>query len=130
MKTNNAILELQPYWTGTTWAFDDHRVGLIEEPFVLGADQMITEVLKAKRANMDSVKQGFRMQFSSNRFPQSDITIQFVREEAGGAWYTVCDSTHESMQLLVDSKFQGWLCPAMYHYFASAPAHIYMRAEV
>ena len=130
MKTNNAILELQPYWTGTTWAFDDQRVGLIEEPFVLGADHMITEVLQAKEADMDSVKKGFRMQFSSNRFPQSDIAIQFVREEAGGAWYSVCDSPHEAMQSLVDNQFQGWLCPAMYHYFASAPEHIYMRVEV
>ena len=91
---------------------------------------MITEVLQAKEADMDSVKKGFRMQFSSNRFPQSDIAIQFVREEAGGAWYSVCDSPHEAMQSLVDNQFQGWLCPAMYHYFASAPEHIYMRAEV
>lgn len=128
-RTNNAMLELQPYWTGATWAFDDARVGLVEEPFVLGADQMITAVLQAKNTNFDAVKDGFRMQFSATRFPQCDIVIRFEREESGGAWYSVSESPHPAMNPLVSRGFEGWLCPAMHHYFQSPPEHIYMRAQ-
>lgn len=130
MKTNNAMQEISPYWTGATWAFDDARVGLVAEPFVLGADQMITEVLLAKGADMNVVNRGFRLQFSANPFPETDITIRFDREEAGGAWYTVSSSPHQGLSPLIERRFKGWLCPAMYHYFASAPQNIHMRAVV
>lgn len=130
MKTTNAMQEIYPYWTGATWAFDDDRVGLVAEPFVLGADMMITEVLHAKGANMSQVNQGFRLQFSANPFPQTDITIRFDREDSGGAWYTVTDSPHQGLSHLIEAGFKGWLCPAMYHYFSSAPESIHMRAVV
>ena len=37
----NAIMVISPYWDNGTWVFDDDRAGLVREPFVSGAPEMI-----------------------------------------------------------------------------------------
>ncbi len=39
-------------------------------------------------------------------------------QESGGTWYY---SDHY--------KMEGWLCPALFKYFPTAPREIYVRAE-
>jgi hypothetical protein len=41
----NAINVIAPYRHHGMWVFDDPRVGLIQEPFVAGADTMIDRVV-------------------------------------------------------------------------------------
>ena len=125
-RTANAIQELHPYWTGHTWAFDDMRVGLVEEPFVLGADKMISLVVQARRQDLTNAESGFRMLFSSNPIPGFDIEIKHVRDESGGAWYEIASSPHKLIEKQIGMP--GWLCPAMFHYFTNPPQRIYMRA--
>ena len=40
----NAINVIAPYSHLGMWVFDDKRVGLVEEPFVGGADTMIDRI--------------------------------------------------------------------------------------
>lgn len=114
-KHNNAMQEIYPYWNEHTWVFDDEAVGLLAEPFVLGIDQIITNALK-RLGILEEAKKGFRMTFAEQAFPGFESELTFDHLEAGGAFYTEVN-THE----------KGWLCPAMFLYFSSAPQYIFAR---
>ena len=45
----NAINVIKPYKHHGMWVFDDPRVGLVQEPFVAGADTMIDRVVATSR---------------------------------------------------------------------------------
>jgi hypothetical protein len=110
----NSILVIAPYkWEGM-WVFDDPRVGLQREPFVSGADVMIDKLV----ANLADAEKGFRLVFSGAPFPGYTTMLQWRREEYGGNWYY-------SPQF----DLEGWLCPALFHYFPEAPGEIYVKAE-
>jgi hypothetical protein len=61
----NAINVIAPYKHHGMWVFDDPRVGLVQEPFVSGADTMIDRVV----AEIPNAEQGFTLIFSSGSFP-------------------------------------------------------------
>jgi hypothetical protein len=51
------------------WVFDDARVGLVQEPFVSGADTWIDRVV----ADIPDAENGFTLIFSSSPFPVTSI---------------------------------------------------------
>lgn len=112
----NAINIIYPYKHASMWVFDDERAGLDREPFVEGADTMIDRVLARK--GLENPEKGFRLVFSSCEFPRYDFRFDWVREGEGGNWYKSGDF-----------QMEGWLCPALFKYFAKAPKHIYARFE-
>lgn len=115
MPNDNAIMLIEPYRTpGGSWVFDDPATGLVKEPFVSGADTMMT-LLTQGIADADH---GFRLLFSRTPFPGYQVKLDWRREEIGGHWYF-------SAQL----GLEGWLCPAMFKYFTTAPRVIYAKAE-
>jgi hypothetical protein len=110
----NSIFVIAPYrWEGM-WVFDDPRVGLHREPFVSGADTMIDLLV----ADLPGAERGFRLLFSAAPFPGCTTKLEWRREEFGGNWYY-------SPQF----GMEGWLCPALFKYFAEAPAQIFVKAE-
>jgi hypothetical protein len=110
----NAINVIKPYrWEGM-WVFDDPRVGLDKEPFVSGADDMIDLLA----ADIPNAAGGFRLLFSVTPFPGYRYRLDWRREEYGGNWYFSPDFQRE-----------GWLCPALFRYFDTAPERIFVRAE-
>ena len=116
----NSMLRIAPYWNDGTWAFDDATYGLVAEPFVCGAEKMIDHVVV--RAGIDlreARRRGIRLTFSARAFPGAHAVADRVRPEAGGTWYR-----------FGAPPMEGWLCPAMFHYFAEAPEEIYIRAEL
>ena len=110
----NSISLIVPYLYEGIWVFDDPRVGLNKEPFVSGADTMI-ELLVAEIPNADK---GFRLLFSASPFPGFTSKLQWRREEYGGNWY-----------FSPDFNMEGWLCPALFKYFETAPREIYVKAQ-
>lgn len=110
----NSLLLISPYKISDTWVFDDPAVGLRQEPFVSGADH-IMDLLSEKIPNAAS---GFKLVFSSQPFP--GYQARFVRggAEHGGTWYS-----------WPDRKVEGWLCPALFHYFKEAPPEMYVQAS-
>jgi hypothetical protein len=113
---NNQIIVIVPYWhaESATWVFDDPRTGLEQEPFVSGVPEMIDYLVK----DIPNARDGFRMLFSLSPFPGYQKRVTWLREEFGGNWYS-CD----------DPPMEGWLCPALFHYFDKAPAELYVKAE-
>ena len=107
----NAINVIAPYKHHGMWVFDDPRVGLVQEPFVSGADTMIDRVT----ADIPDVASGFVLVFSAAEFPGHHFVLEWRREEGGG-------NVYYSQQLAIE----GWLCPALLRYFERPPARIYV----
>lgn len=112
----NAIVAIYPYKDSGLWVFDDERVGLDKEPFITGADTLIDRALEAN--GIPDGENGFRLLFSAGQFPGYDFKFAWVREGDGGNWY------HSE-----DFQLEGWLCPALFKYFESAPKEIFAKFE-
>jgi hypothetical protein len=110
----NSIMVIAPYRLHGTWVFDDPAVGLRQEPFVSGIPEMIDEIVK----DIPDAEKGFRLTFSGTPFPGYQRKVTWVRGEFGGNVYRWDDPAME-----------GWLCPALFQYFADAPKELYIRAD-
>jgi hypothetical protein len=110
----NALFVIFPYRCQEQWVFDDESRGLLREPFVAGIDTMIDKLV----ADIPDAGSGFKALFSAAPFPGYSVKLEWRREEMGGHWYF---SPQYAME--------GWLCPALFKYFAQPPPEIYVRAE-
>jgi hypothetical protein len=110
----NAINVIAPYKHLGMWVFDDPRVGLVQEPFVSGADTMIDRVV----VDIPNAEKGFTLVFSQAPFPGSQLRLEWRRGESSGNWYY-------SSEL----DMEGWLCPALFRYFTEAPPNIYVQVR-
>jgi hypothetical protein len=110
----NAIMAIAPYWWQGTWVFDDPGRGLTREPFVSGIPEMIDRLV----TDIPDARKGFRLLFSASPFPGYQQEFDWARSDYGGNWYR-CQ----------DPPMEGWLCPALFKYFAEAPKKLYARAE-
>jgi hypothetical protein len=110
----NEINVIAPYKHQGMWVFDDSRVGLVQEPFVAGADTWIDRVV----ADLPDADRGFTLVFSSSAFPGHQYRLDWRRSESGGNWYY-------SPAL----DMEGWLCPALFRYFSEAPKQLYVQVR-
>lgn len=110
----NAIMTIAPYRHNGTWVFDDLSAGLVQEPFIAGVPEMI-DILVEDIPNADN---GFRLVFSANAFPDHQQKLEWKREESGGNYYSIDEPPME-----------GWICPAMFKYFAKGPKNLFVKAE-
>lgn len=108
----NELTVVHPYKHEGFWVFDDDRVGLVQEPFVSGADTMIDRFVEA----IPGAEKGFSLIFSANPFPGRDAELEWLREDCGGNWYHCRELDME-----------GWLCPALFRYFEDAPKKLYAQ---
>jgi hypothetical protein len=110
----NFIQIIAPYRHAGTWVFDDARVGLDREPFVSGIPEMIDTLVAA----IPHAAGGFRLLFSAAPFPGFEVELVRTQSESGGTWYR-----------WPGKQTEGWLCPALFKYFAEAPEKLYVLAE-
>ena len=110
----NEIIVIRPYMALGIWVFDDPRVGLVQEPFVSGADTMIDRFV----ASIPNAEKGFNLIFARFPFPGHQLRLEWRRTEGTGNWY-----------YSPDLDMEGWLCPALLRYFAQAPKQIYVQAK-
>ncbi len=111
----NFLFLIVPYRYGETWVFDHSEFDLVREPFVFGVPEMIDALVE----NIPNATTGFRLLFSAQPFPGYQVKLDWLREEYQGNWY-----------LWQGKGLEGWLCPAMYHFFQEAPTQLYCRAEL
>ena len=111
----NAINVIRPYRAEGMWVFDDAAVGLVQEPFVSGADVIIDQLV----ASIPDATSGFNLVFSAEPFPGFQIRFEWRRAEMGGNWY-----------FSPDLDAEGWLCPALFRYFDGAPPEIYIQIRL
>jgi hypothetical protein len=108
----NAITAIHPYKDEGLWVFDDAHVGLVREPFVSGADEIIERMVQ----DIPDAARGFTLLFSAGPFPGHQAILERRQEHLGGNWYHSCEL-----------GIEGWLCPALFRYFESAPERIYAQ---
>lgn len=109
----NQIMQIYPYRHRGQWVFDDPARDLLREPFIAGADAIIDAIV-AEHAIVNA-DDGFTLTFSASPFPGFHAKLTRIREEMGGNVYAY-------------KGMEGWLCPAMFKFFATAPNHIYASA--
>ncbi len=116
----NQIMLINAYVHGGQWVFDDSDKGLNKEPFVCGADDVIDRLCSRAGLPIPPRKEGNKapLLFSAQPFPGAS-KMTWLREESGGNWY------HSE-----EYAIEGWLCPAMFHYFPVAPNEIYVVVKV
>jgi hypothetical protein len=110
----NSLFVISPYRYQDFWVFDDAAVGLQQEPFVSGADEIIDVLTET----IPDAAHGFRLLFSPTPFPGYQARFTRGRDEHGGTWYT-----------WPEKGVEGWLCPALFKYFPHAPEEIYVQAK-
>ncbi len=114
----NSIMVLKPYrWAGM-WVFDDDKTNLVREPFVAGVPEVLEALLERQGIPVPEAEKGFRLIFSAIPFPGHQLSARRVGGEGGGTWYED-----------PDTKARGWLCPALFRYFDTAPENLYVRVE-
>jgi len=110
----NSINVIAPYKYLDMWVFDDSRVGLTQEPFVGGADNLIDQAV----ADIPNAEQGFVMVFSKVAFPGHQFRLEWRRAENTGNIYYAADFDAE-----------GWLCPALLRYFDNPPPELFVQVK-
>src|SRR4051812_1355955 len=108
----NVLRVIHPYKYEGMWVFDDVRADLIREPFVSGADTIVDRMV----ADIPNAGKGFSLIFSSEPFPGYQARFDWRRQEHGGNWY-----------FNPDLDMEGWLCPALFKYFDTAPKELYAQ---
>ena len=108
----NSIMVIHPYKYDEMWVFDDEKVGLIQEPFVSGADEIIERMV----IEIPDAEAGFSLLFAGEPFPGYQLKFDWRRAELSGNWYYNADLDRE-----------GWLCPALFKYFDVAPKEFYAQ---
>src|SRR5512147_905293 len=98
----NAIVTIHPHKYQGLWVFDDATAGLVQEPFVSGADEIIDKMVQG----IPDAESGFTLLFSATPFPGCQTSFEWRRQDLGGNWY-----------YSVDLGIEGWLCPALFRYF-------------
>lgn len=110
----NEINVIAPYKYLGMWVFDDPKVGLVEEPFVGGADTILDKLT----SNILNADKGFAMVFSAKPFPGHQYRMEWVRpENSGNIYYSP------------DLNLEGWLCPALLRYFESPPRELFVQVK-
>jgi hypothetical protein len=112
----NAINRITCRWDHGTWVFDDEPRGLHAEPFVAGAQDVITTVALASGVK-DPVKSGVIITFAEIPFPTAEYSVTKINDDVAGAWYNFANA------------IKCWLCPATLRYFESMPDAIHFRIE-
>ncbi|MFO0965134.1 MAG: DUF6717 family protein [Gemmataceae bacterium] len=109
------VIAVEPYRTAEGWAFDDPRVGLVAEPFVGEINVMLDRLV----AGLPDASNGVRLLFSAEPFSGQQATLTWLRADAvEGNWYR-CE----------EMGIEGWLCPALFWYFATAPERIHVGVQ-
>jgi hypothetical protein len=110
----NTLNIISPYRHNGTWVFDDEKHDLVREPFIAGADILIDRAV----VDIPNAAEGFNLVFSAGSFPDYRFRLERREAEFDGNWY-----------YLEEFDAEGWLCPALLHYFEKAPDEIFVKVE-
>jgi hypothetical protein len=118
MTLNNSLFSIQPYWQNNTWVFDAPEVGLLAEPFVAGADTILSDLVLTQLNLPSGPGSQFQLIFSAEGFPGYHLHLERQEPEFGGYWYKT------------EQGERGWLCPATLCFFpAGHPPQLYIQVK-
>lgn len=115
------VTHLHLEWNGSCWEINDHKLGLLAEPFVGKTNDGIIKVISmlAKIPIREVVYRVPKVSlvFSTEEFPGYHHKLELKNPSLGGGVY-------ELSALNLD----GWLCRALHYYFPEGlPESIYIQ---
>lgn len=114
----NSIVTIIIHKKGSCWVFDDPAVGLTQEPFVCGMNEILEYWMKEDGVLERALADGIQVIASNREFPDARHEMRWSREECGGTWYHTSDRTPRGLN--------GWLCPALNKYFDPSPERLHV----
>ena len=105
---------LNPMTIEVGQVFDDPGAHLMREPFVANVPEMIDVLVR----DIPGATNGFRLLFSARPFPGYQRKLTWLRGDM--------DGNHYRMQ---EPVMEGWICPALFRYYPTAPKELYVKAE-
>lgn len=128
----NNMFVINAYRQGKTWMFDDKQRGLVAEPFVLGASELIQKYLDRK--GMKRRRKNVQLLFALQPFPEAEVTLTCTEKcypmKLGKKLNWVRD---DKSQLPISAYYkdqegqQIWLCPAQLKFFGTVADTIYAK---
>lgn len=112
---SNSLFTIAPYRTRWgSWVFDDEKRGIIGEPLIAGIDDMLDAVSAALPGKPDALS----IVFSTVPFPGFDLRLNWVCED---------ERQVGNIYHCPELGIEGWLCPALFKYFDSAPKTLFAQ---
>lgn len=114
---NQSIMLIKAKRLGDCWFFDDSALGILDEPFVPDASQMIDRAYADAFGEMPGEFIG--IMFSPYEFPGHTAKFILKANEGSGFRY--------SYTISGKVPITGWLCPTLLKYMTPAPTIIYSK---
>lgn len=119
----NSIHRIRPWREPAgMWLFTDLAHGLVNEPFIGETnaliDWLVLQACQQDTDRFDEASAGFTLVFSANPFPGHLLHCRLVDTNINNGSTYLCEQL----------GIEGWLCPALFHYFPEAPPHLYAVA--
>jgi hypothetical protein len=126
MINKNSLITVSPYYLNGLWVFDDPNIGLVKEPFVAGADDLIEFVLDKNNLLEEAKKNGFNFIVSNHEFPGANVgLLLFTKFGYGGTFYEVHENSKYNTFKNKEGNNDVWLCPALNLYYSDSPNKLY-----
>ena len=137
----NAMFFISAYRQGNTWLFDDKQRGIVAEPFVSGASDLIQKYLDRKGI---TATQEVPLVFSLQSFPDAEVILSCTDKcypyKIVPGVYTIgakgikypkmvedTDGEPTSAYYIDQEGDKCWLCPAQIKFFGSVADVIYAK---
>lgn len=116
MNLQNSVFSIQLYKKHGCWVFDDELRGLVAEPFVLGATELISYHLKLKGVR----KRKPVIQFSLTEIPNAEIVLTCTKKHLNPVTGEATSGDYVDQH-----NNKCWLCPAQVKFFGVVADTIY-----
>lgn len=127
----NELFFINAYRRGKTWLFDDVARGIVAEPFVCGASELIQKYLDRK--GMKRRRKNVPLVFSTQPFPDADVVLTCT-EKLHSCEYSYEEGNFPSIvktpisAWYIDQEgYKCWLCPAQLKFFGKVADTIYAK---
>lgn len=124
--SNNSVMVLHPYKQhpdSPVWVFDDPKAQLLAEPFVGQINDMMDRLLESKGISTEGRPYAFSLLFSASPIPGHDLHLEWVSGDTSN------NNSTGNIYSCPAYGLEGWLCPALFHYFDRAPQSIYVKVQ-
>ena len=78
----NSMMVIHPYKFEGRWVFDDEKIKMFKEPFVLGTDVIIEKMAEG----IPDAELGFSLGFSDQLFPGYNAELEWLRAVKNVGW--------------------------------------------
>ena len=108
------------------WVFDDETTGLKWEAFISGTDTVMDYLTQ----DISTANKGFKLTFTDAPFDDYQMVGRHMGTGYDNCGYGIIGNWYRwTRRDYAVPAIDGWLCPALFLYFSTAPSFLYVRAD-